>query len=145
MNNKQKQDTIQKRQDKNKELVIKQLKKTPIVQIACEKIGISRATYYRWRKEEKDFAENTDNALMEGYLFINDLAESQVLRDIQDRKFNAVVFWLKHHHIKYGNKIEIIASRKEDKLTPEQEAVFDKAIQLANLNPYDESRDKKDS
>jgi len=145
MNNKKKEITIKKRQDKNMELLIEQLKKIPIIQIACEKVGISRATYYRWRKEEKNFAENTDNALMEGYLFINDLAESQVLRDIKNGKFNAVVFWLKHHHVKYGNKIEIIARRKEDKLTPEQEIIFDKAIQLADLNPYDEPRNKKDS
>jgi len=39
--------TIEKRQSKNKEQLLEILKKTPIVQIACEKAGVGRATYYR--------------------------------------------------------------------------------------------------
>ena len=39
------------RQMHNKTIILEQLQKAPIVQIACEKTGISRATYYRWRKE----------------------------------------------------------------------------------------------
>ena len=44
--------TIEKRQSKNKEQLLEILKKTPIVQIACEKAGVGRATYYRWRKDD---------------------------------------------------------------------------------------------
>ena len=47
--------TIRERMKKEKELIIKQLKKTPIVQLACEKTGVGRATYYRWRKVDKRF------------------------------------------------------------------------------------------
>ena len=42
---------------KDKELILEQLRKTPIVQVACEKTGIARATYYRWRKKDKRFLE----------------------------------------------------------------------------------------
>jgi ACT domain-containing protein len=34
--------------NKEKDALLEQLKKTPIIQIACEKIGLSRTTYYRW-------------------------------------------------------------------------------------------------
>lgn len=51
--------------DKNKELVIQQLKKTPIVQVSCEKVGIGRATFYRWKQEDQDFATMADEALLE--------------------------------------------------------------------------------
>ena len=130
MNNEQKQETIQKRQDKNKELLIGQLKKAPIVEIACQKSGVGRASYYRWRKEDRDFAKLADKALLEGSLLINDIAEAQLLKAIRDNDFRAIVFWLKHHHVKYGNKIEIITHQKDDELTPEQESMVRKALAL---------------
>jgi hypothetical protein len=34
-----------------------ELKKVPIVQVACEKTGVSRNSVYRWRKEDINFAK----------------------------------------------------------------------------------------
>ncbi len=45
-----KKTTIELKQDKNKKAIIEKLKQSPIIQIACKKVGIGRATYYRWRK-----------------------------------------------------------------------------------------------
>jgi len=42
-----------------KKLLIEQLKKTPIVQMACEKTGVARSTYYRWKKQNKTFAKES--------------------------------------------------------------------------------------
>ncbi len=39
------------------------LKKTPIVQVACERSSVGRATYYRWKKDDADFAKQADEAL----------------------------------------------------------------------------------
>ena len=58
---------------KTKEIIVEQLKKTPIVQIACEKASIARATFYRWRKTDKDFAQKVDKALSEGMCFFREL------------------------------------------------------------------------
>ncbi len=63
--------------DKNEQLLLDCLRKTPIIQIACEKSGISRATYYRWRKENPKFGKMADEAIVEGESFINDMSESQ--------------------------------------------------------------------
>lgn len=129
--------TIEKRQIKEKGALLEQLKKTPIVQIACEKSGIGRATYYRWRQEDKKFAEMADEALLEGSLLVNDMAESQLMSAIRDKNLGAIIFWLKHHHPNYTTRVEVTARLKSDNetLTSEQEALVTKALQLAALIP----------
>lgn len=128
--------TIQKRVDKNQELLLEQLKKTPIVQVACEKVGVGRATYYRWRKENEEFAKIADEAITEGTNLVNDMAESQLMSAIRDKNLTAIIFWLKHHHTRYATKVEITGHLKhEEQLTPEQEALVMKALKLAELLP----------
>jgi len=128
---------IEKRQTKTKELIIEQLRKTPIVQIACEKAGVGRATYYRWRKEDKEFVKLADEALLEGSLLVNDMAESQLISAIRDQNLGAIVFWLKHHHPSYTTRLEVTAKLKntDEKLTPEQENLVMKALKLAEVLP----------
>lgn len=128
---------IQKRMNKSKELLTEQLKKTPIVQIACEKTGIGRATYYRWRKEDEEFTEAADKAINEGSELVNDMAESQLMAAIRDGNLGGIIFWLKHHHPRYATRVEVTAKLKHDDetLTPEQEALVMKALKLAALLP----------
>lgn len=127
---------IQKRMDKNQELLLEQLKKTPVVQVACEKVSVGRATYYRWRKENEEFAKLADEAITEGNALVNDMAESQLMSAIRDKNLTAIIFWLKHHHPRYAEKIEITGHLKhEEQLTPEQEALVMKALKLAALLP----------
>lgn len=117
-----------------KQLLLEQLKKTPIVQIACEKAGISRMTYYRWRKEDPKFLKASDIALSEGSMLVNDMAESQLLSAIRDKNMTGIIFWLKHHHSTYAEKLEISGHLKTitDELTPEQEALIKKALSLVS-------------
>lgn len=136
--------TIEKRQSKNKEQLLEILKKTPIVQIACEKAGVGRATYYRWRKEDSEFAKESDQALLDGSLLINDMAESQMMSAIKDKNMTAIIFWLKHHHPAYATKIEITASNKNQDivLTDEQKELLNKALEMAALIPPQEKTDE---
>jgi len=127
--------TIEKRQAKNKELLLEILKKTPIVQIACEKAGVGRATYYRWRKDDAEFAKASDQSLLDGNLLVNDMAESQMMSAIKDKNMTAIIFWLKHHHPAYATKIEITASNKNQEivLSDEQKELLNKALEMAAL------------
>lgn len=127
--------TIQKRIKNDQELILKQLKKTPIVETTCQKVGIGRASYYRWRQQDKEFAKRADEAIQEGSLLINDIAESQLISAIKDKNLGAIVFWLKTHHPLYATKVEVDAKLKMDKeiLTSEQEALVKKALKLAGL------------
>ncbi len=129
--------TIETRQQKEKQLLIEQVKKTPIIQVACEKVGVGRATFYRWKKEDKEFALQIELALEEGSSLVNDMAESQLMAAIREQNLTAIIFWLKHHHPAYANRVEITTKtkREEEILSPEQEAVLKKALQLASLLP----------
>ena len=133
-----------KKTEQTKEALLEQLKKTPIVQIACEKLGISRWTFYRWKKEDPTFAEKIDEAIFDGRLLVNDLAESQLISAIKDRNMHAVMVWLKHHHPSYKTRIEIEGTVNTIReLTPEQEELFRKAIALAKLqtSPHESQRE----
>jgi hypothetical protein len=117
-----------------KNLIIKQLKELPILQFALKKAGVSRASYYRWRKDP-EFAKEADAAIAEGEALITDLSESQLISLIRDRNFPALQLWLKSHHPKYGNKVELIGhiNIKDEPLTPEQEELVERALALAGL------------
>lgn len=97
---------------------LEELERTPIVYIACEKTGISRNTFYRWIKEDKEFAKNADESLKRGIDLVNDVAESNVLNGIknQDRKWTE--FWLNHRHPQY--KKRLYYSREDSELIDEK-------------------------
>lgn len=134
MNNAKKKKTIKNRQVKQKEILLEQLKKMPILQIAFEKAGVTRATYYRWRNEDAAFRKFTDEAIFEGEALITDMSESQLITMIRDRNFPAVRLWLQHHHPKYAPRLEITTHPKPpEQLTPDQEAIVKKALRFASM------------
>ncbi len=92
-----------KRETKMRQIV-RQLQITPIPQIACERAGISRATYYRWRANDVVFSRAADHAIEESRFFVNDLAESQLIRKIKNEDLSSIKFWLSHNHPKYSKK-----------------------------------------
>lgn len=131
-----KEETIGKRISQDKAILIEQLKKTPIVQIACEKCGVSRATFYRWKTEDLDFAEQADLATKDGLSLITDMAESQLISAIKDRNLSGIIFWLKTHHKNYKPKLEISGKVELDnhKLNDEQKELVENALKLAGLS-----------
>ncbi|MBN1262839.1 MAG: hypothetical protein JW991_00615 [Candidatus Pacebacteria bacterium] len=138
--NKQKT-TIRKRVKNDQELIISQLKKTPIIQIACEKTSIGRSTYYRWLEKCPDFAKKARGAIKEGESLVSDLAESQLISAIRDRNLTSIIFWLKNHDPVYSDKVELTTSRnEEEKLTPEQQKLIEKALAMLK----DDDIQKKD-
>jgi predicted DNA binding protein len=132
--NKEKMGMVDKRKEEDKKAVLEQLSKLPIIQIACQKAGVSRATYYRWRTEDKKFAKNADEAINEGVQMINDLSESQLITAIRNNNFSAVRFWLMNRHKAYANKVEVLERDMSDKqeLTAEQRKVVTEALRLAS-------------
>lgn len=97
---------------KTSKLFLEELEKLPIIQVACERTGISRNTLYRWQKEDLEFAKDVQKALREGVSFINDMSESVLLTLIKDKDFRAVSFWLKSRHPSYKPRIDV--EKQED-------------------------------
>lgn len=119
-----------------KNQILEQLKRTPIVEAACQKSGISRQTFYRWKFEDPEFAKEVEKAIDDGRMLVNDLSESQVLSLIRDKNWPAISFWLKHHHPSYKTRIQIEGSLQmpQEELTPEQEEIVKAALKLASLS-----------
>ena len=118
---------------KEKEMLLEALKEMPVIQIACKKAGISRATYYRWRQEDAELSSRCDESLREGIEFINDMSESQKIQLIKEKKMPAIVWWDKHNNPKYGAKRMLRRSNiLQKKLTPEDEELFRKALALSD-------------
>ncbi len=77
---------------KDKEKLLDSLKEcSGIVTFACEKVGLSRQTFYRWYREDADFKERAD-AINELQI---DIAEASLLKKIQKGDTTAIIFYLK--------------------------------------------------
>lgn len=115
----------------NKKALIEQLKKTPITQVACEKMGISRATFYRRKKKDQGFADEVEQAIEEGSHLINDMAESQLISAIKNSNLTAIIFWLKNHHKSYSPKLEVTTKNLDPELTEEQKEIIKRSLSMA--------------
>lgn len=124
------------KKNKIKNAFLEELKKIPIVLVACEKSGISRNSVYHWKRDDKGFSKDMDEALAEGEALVNDMSESQLLTLIKEKSWQAISFWLRHRNPKFRDKIEV-TSKVEDsgELTPIQAEIVNKALQLAQILP----------
>lgn len=77
---------------KDKERLLVSLKEcSGIVTFACEKVGLSRQTFYRWCRDDQEFKERVD-AINELQI---DVAEASLLKKIQNGDTTAIIFYLK--------------------------------------------------
>lgn len=119
----------------DKKRIIERLKNTPIVELACKQVGIARATYYRWFKEDPEFASQCEVALEQSTATINDMAESQLISAIKEKNMSAISFWLRHHHKAYETRIKVDGHiiHETEALSPEQEELVTKALRMVGL------------
>lgn len=92
------------KQIEGKKKIIEELRQYPIVAVVCQRARISTATYYRWRKIDPDFAYAADEALAEGVMVINDLAESKLIKGINEEIPMMIMYWLNNRHPNYYMK-----------------------------------------
>jgi len=127
--------SVQERIAKDKAALLEHLRKMPILQVALERAGLSRSTYYHWRDEDAEFRKAADEAIKDGEALITDMSESQLVAMIKERHFPAVQLWLRHHHPKYAPRLELDATINTiEELSPEQKELVDKALKLANIS-----------
>lgn len=103
---------------KIEETLFEELGKTPIVSAACNKLGISRQTYYRWFGYDKKFRKRAEGAIECGIESLNDLAESKLAGLLKQGDLKAIKFWLSHNKANYRHPtphsvLEKIASINE--------------------------------
>lgn len=62
-----------------------------IVAYACKQTGISRETYYQWKKNDPKFKASCEEVEEE----VKDRVESKLLAKINDDDLTAIIFYLK--------------------------------------------------
>lgn len=124
------------KKDRIQNMFLDQLRKVPIVQVACEKVGIARSSVYRWRDEDEEFKKKLEEALAEGEALVNDMGESQLISMIRDKNWPAISFWLRHRNPKFRERVEITGSIEtpQNELTAEQQTIVREALRLASLS-----------
>lgn len=98
------------------------------VSATCDKLGIDRSTFNKWRKKYPQFDELIDNTDE----FCIDFAESKLLQAIGEGNLTAVIFYLKTKGKKRGYIEAIENNVKMDtpvKLTMDQAKQFLKDIE----------------
>ncbi len=121
--------------ENTKKKVLSFLAIAPVVEVAVKRAGVARATYYRWRKSDQQFAEAADEAIEQSCHLVNDLAESQLISEIKAKNMTAIMFWLKHRHAGYRNKLELSGKveTSAENLSEEQEVIVKQALLNAGL------------
>ncbi len=130
----------------NKAKLLDELRKSPVVQVACQRTGVGRTTYYRWLKQDKSFAEAAFEALDHGISIVNDMAESMMIQAIREKNMTAIIYWLKSHHPAYETRIKLDGRIKHEseELTPEQLAEVAKSLQHGGLIEKGDNHGKAD-
>jgi len=138
-------DSIQARQNKIKEALLEQLRRTPTIETACLKIKVSRATVYRWVASSRKFEKQIDEAQQQGRAFMLDVAENQLFSLIGESKFEAIRLYLTTHNPRYSNRLELSGSvtTKDEQLSKSQKKLIREALKLSSLNIHAKDQKKK--
>lgn len=131
------------KKDRIKTLFLEHIRRIPIIQVACEKVGVARSSVYRWRDEDEEFRKELEDALAEGEILINEMSESQLISLIRDKSWQAISFWLRKRSPKFRDRVEVTGNieSRQNELTPEQQAVVTEALRLASLSVGDENKE----
>jgi len=87
--------------DETKTKLIEELEKNGNVSIACMKTGVHRSSFYRWKEEDKEFAEKAILAERYGRENNCDIAEHSLMINVKEKKMEAIKYLLSHNHPMY--------------------------------------------
>ena len=88
----------------SKKQVLEYLAESGNISFSCKRAGISRETYYRWIDEDRPFSASALESISSGKSFINDLAHTHLVKNIQQGDMQAIRFQLSNCHPDYRPK-----------------------------------------
>lgn len=97
----QSQSSSDVRTRKSKQKLLVHLTESGNISYSCKRAGISRETYYKWKEDDALFAFDAELAVDYGKSFVNDLAHTQLILNIQKGDMQAVRFQLASCHPDY--------------------------------------------
>ncbi len=81
--------------------IIEYLDEKPFLSHACKKSGVSRATVYRWMKDNIQFRNEIEGALSLGRKNMCDVAEASLFKKTADGDMPAIRFVLQNNEPRY--------------------------------------------
>ena len=84
-----------------KKRLVEILSESPYILYACKKVGIGRATFYRWCAEDEDFHQACLKEIKYGRQDTTDGIEMKVVKKAKDGDFQAQKFYLEHNDDRY--------------------------------------------
>lgn len=141
-----KKSRIKTRQKSAKNRVLEELRKTPIVEVACKKTGVARATYYRWLENDSKFEKDAQKALKEGEDKVNDMAVSQLIIQIQNGVLKAATYWLDRRDPKFkpkNNRYQYHVCPESRNLTKKEMELLEKAFEDVGFEPEQSDEEEK--
>jgi len=113
---------------KTKKELLDEIRKFGNVYLSCLKIGVDRATYYRWKKTDEKFKEKANEAERIGRENICDVAGHALMQNVKNRDQRAIEYVLNHNSEKYKQKQTshvVIVHKKELPPVVEQKTLED--------------------
>ncbi len=105
--------TTQNKTAASKEAFLTQLEQSfGLVATTCRKVGISRSTYYKWRKDDSQFADRADEVKE----LQKDAVEALILKKMKDGDTAMLIFYAKTQMKDRGyvERTEIVGKDGED-------------------------------
>ncbi len=78
-----------------------ELEEIPIPSVACKRVGISKASVYRWKSDDPKFCKAMEEAISRGRENITDLGEGKLVSLMKDGNFRAIKYWLESNEKRY--------------------------------------------
>jgi hypothetical protein len=98
-----------------KQKLLQEIEKVGNVYSSCLKIGVNKATYYRWKKEDKEFSKLAGKAEKLGRENMCDIAEHALMQNVKERKMEAIKYVLGHNSKRYQPKDRIVTIKHDSK------------------------------
>ncbi len=89
---------------------------TPFINHACKKVGVSRATIYRWMHSNYRFKQKVLKAQNSGRENLIELAEVTLVNKVRNGDLGAAKFFLTHNSNRYRNKVQIVETESNNSM-----------------------------
>jgi hypothetical protein len=84
-----------------KQKLLDEISKFGNIYLACLRVGISRANYYRWIKKYKNFKEDAEDAVRIGRENFIDICEGSLIKNVKNGNQRAVEYGLRFNSERY--------------------------------------------
>jgi hypothetical protein len=87
-----------------KKKFLEELEKEGLIIAACRRSGLSRSTFYRWKKEDREFSKQVTKSQKIGRDNVNDLCDFSTIQLIREKNFSTIKWYKSFNDKRYKPK-----------------------------------------